>query len=277
MEENNQATVQPDATQAQPAVQPQPTQQVQVEQLPDDTKQKSREQFDKLLENNRKLYEEREYYRQQLEKRQQSQQTFAPIQQQTQQQAPKVNVADYIETDANGERFVNEEKLNAKIKQLEEAATKTRETTENYIKTAEQREIDRQNREALSSYPELNPMEKGYDKTFSREVRAALVDSMYNPDEYGGRALTFKEAADFIRGYRPKNQPQTDQKKEEEKKDGQNLKQQVAATVTGQPQQVVQSVQDSQELQTLRLKTQRGDDWALAERLKHTPHIVPKE
>ena len=275
---------------AQPVAQPVPVQPVQqpAAQPPVDTsREKTREQFEKLLESNRKLFEANEALRQELQTRQVTNQVFKPVEQTPRQpaQQPQVDVSDLIFTDPNtGEQMIDQNKLASRIRQAEQEASKANQAVQNYIQAAEKREIEKQNREALSAYPELNPNDgTKFDATFSREVRAALVDSMYNPDDYGGRPLSFKEAADFVRQQNPKSQAPTptqaevDAAKAQAAAAGQELKQQGSATVTSQPQIQPQQQETDAEIQALRARTRFGDDRALAERLKYTQHILPRD
>lgn len=275
---------------AQPVAQPAPVQPVQqpaAQPTVDASREKTREQFEKLLESNRKLFEANEALRQELQTRQVTNQVFKPVDQTRQPSAQQVQVdmADITYTDPNtGEQYVDQNKLAARIRQAEQEASKANQTVQNYIQAAEKREVEKQNREALSAYPELNPNDTGkFDAKFSREVRAALVDSMYNPDDYGGRPLSFKEAADFVRQTNPKSQAPTptqaevDAAKAQAVAAGQELKQQGSAAVTSQPQFQPQQQEMDTEIQALRARTRFGDDRALAERLKYTQHILPKD
>ena len=68
--------------------------------------------------------------------------------------------------------------------------------------TIAKQQIDefRQTQEALKSYPELDPDTKAHDKEFYQAVRGQLLDSMMRPNEYDGKTLTYKEAADKVVG-----------------------------------------------------------------------------
>jgi hypothetical protein len=66
----------------------------------------------------------------------------------------------------------------------------------------------RQTQEAYGSYPELDPDSKEFDKEFYRATRGMLLDSMVRPDEYGGKALSFKKAADTVLGLSAKTRKQ---------------------------------------------------------------------
>lgn len=248
--------------------------------LPQDAKDKTREQFDKLLESNRRLYESNEALRRQIIAREQSNRTFEPIQQVPTAPKPTVDASEFVEVDPmTGESFINTEKMKGKIKEINDRASRAEQAIQNYIKTAEQREIERQSNETFAAYPELNPKNKDiFNEGFNKQVRGILLDSMYNPSEYGGQPLTFKAAADAIKKITTPVQTVVEPKKEEKKTDikAQENKAQGSAQVPSQPGNLPEPTFDPA-LEALRFRTRRGDDSALAERLKATEHIVPKE
>lgn len=271
------------ATPAQPA-QPAPAPQVLPETAPDRTK----EQFEKLIESNKRLFQANELLRQEITKRTQSQQTFDPIQRpvapaQPAQPVRQPDPKDFIEVDEYGNRYVNEEKLQNAFNQLRQEASTAKQTVEQYIQTAEQREIERQNRETYSSYPELNPQGASFDYGFAQQVRATLIDSMVNSTDYGGRALNFKEAADLVKGrYAPAVTPAPVIAQPvvtpEQVQAQQALKDQASLSPTGQnPVQARQNYADNSDIRDLQFKTRMGSDEALARRLIHTPHILPPD
>lgn len=267
------APVAPQSAQ-QPAVEPQaPAQPVNA---PDRTK----EQFEKLLESNKRLYEANTLLRQEME-----QSRTRPAQQQTQvpQQrpaTPEVNPNDFVERDPiTGESYINEQRLRSRIEEIQQRAMKAEQTIQSYVKTAEEREIERQNQEAFLAHPELEPGSEKFDTKFHKQVRGILADSMFNPDDYSGRPLSFKEAADFVRAQYPKAQPASDASAEQlaQSQAAQALKEQASSQANNQPRGA-QSMASDDDLETLRYRTRyQNDDWALAKRLMHTEHIVPRD
>jgi len=249
-------------------------------ELPTDTRDKTREQFDKLLESNRRLYESNESLRRQVIAREQSEKTFSPIQQVPTAPKPTVDAAEFVEIDpVTGESFINTEKMKGRMKEINDRASRAEQAIQNYIKTSEQREIERQSNETFAVYPELNPRNKEkFNEGFNKQVRGVLLDSMYNPSEYGGQPLTFKAAADVVRGLNAPASTVQEPKKIEKKTDSkaQDNKAQGSAQVPSQPGNLPEPTYDAR-LQELRMKTRYGSDEALAERLKATEHIVPKE
>jgi len=249
---------------------------------------RTQEQFSKLLDSNKRLFEANEQLRKEMEQRRQQQDVFAGVQRTPPPQAPTaqpqtVDPRDFVETDpVSGEQYINQAKLNARLEEVTQRASKAEQAIQQYIKTAEEREIERQNAEAFASYPELKPGVEKFDAKLHRQVRGVLYDSMLNADEYGGRPLTFREAADFVTGKVSKEQQVSKAKAEEnagtaDSADAaaQALKEQGSAQASSQPQNApVQS--DSDELMQLRVRTRYGDDEALARRIMNTDHVLKK-
>lgn len=252
-----------------PVAAPQPVAQPQPEM-----RDRTREQFEKLLENNRQLAQQNALYRQQI----QGAQPIAPRQQ---------NPSDFVDIDpTTGDKYINEDRLRSRLEEVTSKATQLEQALQAMQKSSQAQEVERQEREAYSSYPELNPSGKAFDTRFNREVRSALTDSFYNPEDYGGRPLSFREAADFVKAQSPKSQPAPVQPTPEEVAAQQQQQQAVQAakeqggvSVQSQPgPQARQSLTDQEELDSLRIKTRYFDDTnALAQRIKHTEHILPKE
>ena len=271
---------------AQPASQPSATEppvQQPVEQKPEEqvaeVSDRTKEQFDKLLENNQRLFEANELLQQELVKRQQAAQTFQPIQQPPTQQTPQqVNPNDFVEVDEYGNKFVNEVKLQTAINTLNDKATRAEQVVQNYIQNAEQREIDRQNKEAYASYPELDPTDKDFNPEFSDFTRAVIYDSLINSHRYDGRGLSFKEAADLVKsrtGGNQKVEEKIEEKEETSKADeAQEAKEQGSLEPVTQPQG--QTAGPDEDLEQLRQITRLGgtnSDRAIAQRLTRIPHV----
>lgn len=273
-----------------PVVQPTPA----PAPAPAPVSDRTSEQFSKLLENNKRLFDANESLKQELANRAAANQQFAPInqppvpQQQVQQQV--VNPQDYINVDpVSGERYVDEGRLQAKIADLERKSTQAQEAISRYIQTSEQREIEKQNQEAYAVYPELNPNDyEKHDQTFHNQTRAIIYDSLINPKDYNGRPLTFKEAADFVAKNNSKGkwgqtpaavqQPAPIQAPQEAPganqdmlNQAQEIKNQASASAQGQYQPERAPVQ-SDDYNRLVDKTRHGDLDSLARRLAMTDH-----
>lgn len=254
---------------------------------PNTDNERTREQFEKLLESNSKLFQANESLRQELEKRATANEQFKPIQQppvQTPVVQETVNPSDFIEVDpVTGERFINEGRLKARMEEINSKTSRLEQVIQQYTQTAEQREIERQEREAFAVYPELDVTKRDtFNPRFSNSVRAAIYDSLINPQDYGGRPLNFKEAADFIRAQNPQTQlmqgetqpngGQTPAQVQEQSQAAQDLKAQASAGAVGQQPMERASDADYQDLEFLRRKTRQGDPEALARRLFAVEH-----
>jgi hypothetical protein len=249
---------------------------------------RTRDQFEKLLESNKSLYEANELLRTELQQRRESVQQFAPVQlPPVQQQAMPtgINPADFIEIDPiSGERAINEDRLNARIVEINDRASRAEEAVQRYVETSEQREIERQNKEAFNAYPELNPADPKHNVVFHNQTRAVIYDSILNPQDYGGKALNFKDAADYVQTQQARLVGAAQQSQvvaptvQDQPQAALELKQQAAASPVGEtPTQRTASV-DDQELKALQKATRLGDPTALATRIAHTEHIaVEKE
>lgn len=273
-----------------PAVQPAP----EPTQAPAPVSDRTSEQFGKLLENNKRLFEANESLKQELASRAAANQQFAPInqppvpQQQVQQQV--VNPQDFINVDpVTGERYVDEGRLQAKIADMERRTTQAQEAISRYIQTSEQREIDQQNQEAFRAYPELNPNDyEKHDQLFHNQTRAIIYDSLINPKDYSGRPLTFKEAADFVAKTNGKgkwgNTPAAVQQpapiqapqqapgaNQDMLNQAQDIKNQASASAQGQYQPDRTAVQ-TDDYSRLVTGTRNGDLNSLAQRLAMTDH-----
>lgn len=254
-----------------------------------ETNERTQEQFQKLLESNKKLYQANETLRQEMIQRAAAQQQFAPIQQPPVQNTQQpVNPQDFIEVDPyTGERAINEGKLSAALQEVNARASRAEAAVQQYVQTSEQREVDRQNREAFASYPELNPTGGRFNTLFSNQTRAAIYDSLVNPQDYGGKPLSFKDAADFVKAnmtVQPSNTPAPAsavvgaQPVQPVSTGGAALKEQAAAGAVGQqPDSRTLTQHADEDLESLKVQTRKGSLDALARRLMHTEHIVPSE
>ena len=270
----------PVAPAPEPVAEPvQPVQQPAPVTLPENAPNRTREQFEKLVESNRRLYEDKVQLERELAQRRapQGQDPFAA----PQSRVPQVNPNDFVEVDPiTGDKFINEQRLRAKLEEVTNKAAKLEQVVNSYVKTAEDREIERQEKETYRAHPELNPNSKQFDPTFNRNVRSILTDSFYNQEEYGGQPLSFKEAADFVRQQFPKpsSQPAVDPAQAEAQKAqaaaAQAQKEQGSAQAVSQPRGQAQ-ISDDEELETLRYRTRYlNDDWALARRIVNTDHVA---
>ena len=283
--ENNQGTNAPaqPAVPAQPAApqaQPDPTTNTGT---PQGTSDRTTEQFEKLLESNRQLFRQNELLRQQKAEQGRQATQSNPSYPTPQNQPESVNPNDFVERDPlTGDRVINEQRLRARIEEIQQRAARAEQTIQSYMKSSEEREIERQNKDAFTAHPELDPGSDKFNAVFNKQVRGILTDSMFNPDDYSGRPLSFREAADFVKAQvpgtqQPANDAQAEAERQAQSQAAQALKEQVSTQATGQPR-AAQQVTDDEELESLRYRTRYGnDDWALAKRIMHTEHILPQD
>lgn len=269
---------------------------------------RTQEQIGKLLESNQQLFKANELLRQELQRRANSNQTFqpitntppAPMQQtapqvqqqpfaqpgQPQQQLPQVQqppmpkMQDFIETDPNsGERYINQQKFETAMGDYQQRLNRTEQMVQNYIQQAQEREVARQNQEAWTAYPELNPASTGFDARLVQQARAVIYDSMINPSDYGGRALGYREAVDFVKGVQPGAprqipQPVVPTLDPKVAAEAQQAKQQASQAAQPQPQQANAYANEEAAYNNLVMGTRMGSDEALARRLINAPHKI---
>src|SRR3990167_1255509 len=257
-----------------------------VAPLADDTKDRTKEQFDKLLESNRRLAEDNANKALEIARRDEMDRVFTPQASRPTQPAP-IDPKDFIEKDpVTGQEFINVERLRERLEETNTKAVRAEEIINKYIAETQDKEVQRQNEEAFSAYPELDPNGKKFDVNFTKHVRGILQDSMWNVNDYGGKPLSFKAAADFVKGsLKPADVAPAAPTEEEaaiakaEADAAQLAKDQASANPTAQPGNASrQNANDNAELENLRYRTRYlNDDTALAERIKHTEHILPKE
>jgi hypothetical protein len=121
---------------------------------------------------------------------------------------------------------------------------------------------------------------------FHNQTRAVIYDSVLNPQDYGGKPLSFKDAADYVRGQqsrlaeasqKPQEIATTEKDAQAQQLAAQELKQQATASPTGEIQTQRNVAQDVQELKRLQMATRLGDPDALAIRLANVEHIKKSE
>jgi len=283
---------QPTAAQQPADGQVQTAEKTEVKTTTDGEGQRTQEQFGKLIDSNKRLYEANELLRQQLTQRALANEQFAPIQQPPSQQrnAQQVSVADFVEIDPNtGERFIDDKKLQAKIEELNSKTSNAEKAVQQYIQTSEQREVDRQNEEAFKAFPELNPGGEKFDTKFHNQTRALIYDSLINPQDYGGKPLSFRKAAELAKGggenmsVDEKNQQASASTKPGEQTvaantpSGADAKQQAAASVAGEQPLTREALAGSEELTKLQQATRMGSTEALARRIANTDHYSKKD
>ena len=162
--------------------------------------------------------------------------------------------------DPNGNIDING--LNNAIYSAQQRAANAEQTVQRWIE-------DQQTQEAHKAHPELNPNADKFDPVLHKKTRALLMDSMLNPGDYNGRALTYKQAADLAKGVTL--QAIADAEKVGAQKAIENLtpKEQASLEATGRSDRRTQV--DS--FESLRVRTRKGDKTAIMERLKNIPEV----
>jgi hypothetical protein len=273
---------------AQPAVTPAPAPADPVV-APAQVSDRTATEFQKLLESNKRLAEQNDVYRKSLDLL--NSQPATPKVQST-QAAPSTqgfNVNDFVETDSSGEKVLNEQKLAQYYGDLSQKASKvdTLETQLNtFVKTQNEQQMLRETNEAIEAFPELDPKAQNFDVEFLRDVRARITDSMINPSDYnlpGGQRLGYKQAAALVKQQYTRfgvatTQKVTEQQEVEAQQAAADAKAQASvATPSSSTPVNAYTVSADSELAELRRKTRYGSDEALAKRLLHTEHIMPKD
>lgn len=211
------------------------------EGLPEEAKDRTKKEFEKLK---RDLYNER-MRREQLESRFQSMQPKAPA-------LPPVYDPET--------GLLNEQALSQRDRLTQEAldrAARAEEAVQNYEKVQEEREL-------FSSYPELDNNNDKFDEELSHQVAAIKLHSMVSPEVYGGKQLSAKEAADFLSKRGQKALEAVKQQGAKEAIEQLTPKEQASLEATGSSGRRTQV----SNLDDLRSRSRKGDSDAIMERLK---------
>lgn len=129
---------------------------------------------------------------------------------------------------------------------------------------------DQQKRETFSVHPELDPSSKSFNKDLHVATRRILMDSMVNPDDYGGKQLSFKEAADLAKGLPKTVVEQVKKEAVSEALEQLTPKEQASLEATGSPDR---RSEVETPLPNLRERSRKGDLDAIVERLKKVPVV----
>ena len=255
----------PDSTEGQKVVEEKPQEEVtasketQVEELPPDTKERTKEQFEKLTQSNRDLKDKLDA----LEKSQQDQlanvyESLRP------KDAPKVDkdaTADEFQ-DLIKDGYVDESVLKQTLNQLARQAKKAEQDAELAKRRAQEIEENAQVKEANAKYPELDPKSGVFDPDFYKLVRNELVGQMID-----GKKDLLLAAQEVSRVYKPnveKKENDTKKQQDFEAKEEQIQRQDVSS---GRSQTSRFSQADAKDLVRATMRNEKG---ALAERLRRS-------
>ena len=214
--------------------------------LPEGTSDRTREQFDKL----------RSQLREEKAKRVQTQSVFEQLKPFQQPSAP-VSTSQFIDpvtgnVDVNG--------LNYVISTTQQRAERAEQTVQRWVE-------EQQTKEAYTSYPELNPSHDSFNASLHRKTRAVLMDSMINPQDYSGKPLSFKEAADIAKGVTPEVLQKAQEEGAKKAIEGLTPKEQASLEASGRSDRRNQT----SNLDDLKWRTRKGDPSAITERLRNIP------
>lgn len=132
---------------------------------------------------------------------------------------------------------------------------------------------EQENQATYAKFPSLNPDAKEFDKTLHVATRRVLLDSMLNPDDYGGQ-LSFVQAAELAAGMTPQQQQQLETARTEGAKDAMTRlspKEQAALEATSSPRGRTEIT--ALQSEELRLRSRKGDLEAITARLRGIPTV----
>jgi hypothetical protein len=225
------------------------------EGLPENASERTRKEFEKL----------REDLRSERAKRIETERMFGQPQQTTPQFFPNNQQLTQVYDPNTG--LLNEEALTdiqQKAFQAEQRANKAEQAIANF-------QIEQQSREAYTAHPELDPKSRDFDEDLNKRTRAFALDSMIHPEDYSGKQLSFKEAADFAKSsLAPKKVEEAKKVAAQEAIEQLTPKEQASLEAVGSPDR---RSQVEQPLEDLRFRSRKGDQDAIVERLKGIPVV----
>lgn len=226
----------------------------QAEGLPEGASDRTRNEFEKLKGSNSELAQQ---LREERARREYMETVFNQLQPKSKQQQEKG--LEPIYDPETG--LINEQALS----DIQRKALEAERTVQTLEQQQKQFIREQENREAFTAYPELDPNGKSFDKKLHVETRRVLIDSMLNPDDYDGKQLSFKEAADLVKGGSTKYLEQAKKEGAKEAVEQLTPKEQAGLEATGTPGRRAQS---GNRLEDLQQRTRRGDTLAVIERLE---------
>jgi hypothetical protein len=217
------------------------------EGLPDDASERTRKNFEHVREQLRQEKERRTY----LEGVFNSMQPPAKEETPTPLYDPQTGLLNEgVFTDVQKRAF-----------EAEQRAQRAESAVQSYLRSQEEQA-------AFTAHPELNPTGKEFDKTLHNLTRSILTDAMLNPGDYGGKQLSFKEAADQAKSVLKGKLEAARTEGAQAALEQLTPKEQAALQATGSPSRRTELQDD---LTDLRRKTRKGDTNSVVERLKGVP------
>jgi len=136
----------------------------------------------------------------------------------------------------------------------------------NAERTVQEYRTEQEAKEAYTSYPELNPEDtKKFDKNLHIRVRSLILDSMVNPQDYDGKQLSMKDAADLLKNTASSQVEEARQEAAQQAVEQLTPKEQAALDAVGS--QGNRTTEALANLDELRRRTRKGDSSATLERL----------
>jgi len=212
--------------------------------LPDDAKERTKREFEKLQQQLREERARREYAEQVYQSMQPKKQeeTPAPL------YDPETGLIDPDQlTDLQRQTI----EANRRAEQAEKAV-------QDYLKSQEEQAV-------YAVYPELNPQAETHSREFHVETRRIMLDSMVNPEDYGGNQLSFKQAADLAKN-KLVDPDQARKLGAQQALEALETKEQASLGATGTSGRLRDL--ESQDLQSLQVRTRTGDKQAIIERVR---------
>jgi hypothetical protein len=218
--------------------------------LPEDAKERTKEQFEKLKSQLAEERQRRTAYERMVNQMPRQDKPAAPEPPQTQR------YPDWYNPDT-GE--VQVDVLSNRMSGLESQLQQANRTIQSFVK----REDDRQAKAAFKTYPELNPSGDNFNEDFHKAVVGYLANAYAE-----GRSPTMKQAADTIKSIGVADVKKAEGKGAKQALEKLTPKEQAALEAEGRSdKRPGASMQDLQE------RTRRGDDAAIMERLKNIPPV----
>jgi len=209
-------------------------------ELPAEVSERTAQQFDKL----------RQQLREERERRAAIEGAYRTLQ-------PQETPTPLIDPDTG---YLDEQALTA----IQREAQQARMEAQQLRAEMNQAQMDAENRETYTVHPELDPNGKAFDKKLHVATRQILLDAMLNPQDYGDKQLSFKEAADMAKGMTQADKARADGAREAIEQ--LTPKEQASLEASGSSQRS-RVVAGAQEVEDLRRRSRKGDPEAIVARL----------
>lgn len=225
-------------------------------ELPEDAKERTRIQFEKMKEHNRQLKEEND----RLKASQPTiAESFRPVEQVNNLNPFMGQPVETKESFVDPEGYLDASKLETSLAKQREETKKALEATLKLQKKVEQMEENEIVQKVHASFPQLNPRNEGFNEKFFNAVKNEVVQQMINGEK------DYMKAASKVAEWFPLNMVDAKSKELQDKRE-QQLK--VSNAATPSSRSTVQTRSTPQEVDELVKRTRLGDQSALAERLR---------